>query len=587
MDKNLFYAVLLTTVVILLFSSPFYQKRFGNPAPVKPQTETAAPESTRTKNIEKPPIMKDTAVQAPSEQQPVSSAEKANPDTSASAQIEQINPPAAAHDITLENGDVMIVLTTQGGVLTSADMKKYPGPLPRTHAQLITAGETWYAGKVTDGKEAINFDAIRFIPTNVSLNHLVLTAQLNGERTIQREYTLSPNGFTMNAKTTLGGAWKDPDVQLAWHGPINRTEPVFRQIRIWPFSMFIQDELNIYSKITYKGQGDRVIDDSGKLSQKRIYSKEGIQNIEPKKDSGGKDVFTGELDWYSVKNKYFMGAAIPEQRERWKARAEYSMTSNGRWYDFSLSKKVSDGSTNVDMYIGPQSYDILKSYDRDLAQTIDLSWKYLRPIAIVFLWTFKKLHAVIPNWGLVLIVFSVIIKLVLYPLTKSSMNSMKKMAALQPQIQALKEKHKNNPQKVQQATMALYKENGVNPFGSCLPLLLQMPVFFALYPVVGKAIELRQAMFIPHWIDDLSRPDPFFILPVAMGISMFFQSKTTMTDPNQKAMLYMMPVMMVILFANFSAGLTLYWLMFNIFSYMQQEMPAIIRFYQKTVKKTS
>ena len=135
--------------------------------------------------------------------------------------------------------------------------------------------------------------------------------------------------------------------------------------------------------------------------------------------------------------------------------------------------------------------------------------------------------------------------------------------------------------------MELYKANGVNPFGSCLPLLLQMPVFFALYPVVGRAIELRQAMFIPHWIDDLSRPDPYFILPIAMGISMFFQSKTTMNDPNQKAMLYMMPVMMVILFANFSAGLTLYWLMFTIFSYMQQEMPAIIRFYQKTVRKTA
>jgi YidC/Oxa1 family membrane protein insertase len=239
------------------------------------------------------------------------------------------------------------------------------------------------------------------------------------------------------------------------------------------------------------------------------------------------------------------------------------------------------------MFIGPQSYEILKGYDRDLAQSLDLSWKYLRPIAILFLWIFKKLHAVIFNWGLVLIAFSIIIKLVLYPLTKSSMNSMKKMAALGPQIQALKEKHKNNPQKAQQATMELYKANGVNPFGSCLPLLLQMPVFFALYPVVGRAIELRQAMFIPHWIDDLSRPDPYFILPIAMGISMFFQSKTTMNDPNQKAMLYMMPVMMVILFANFSAGLTLYWLMFNIFSYMQQEMPAIIRFYQKTVRKTA
>ena len=120
--------------------------------------------------------------------------------------------------------------------------------------------------------------------------------------------------------------------------------------------------------------------------------------------------------------------------------------------------------------------------------------------------------------------------------------------------------------------MELYKKEGVNPFSGCLPMLFQMPVFFALYPVVGRAFELRQAMFIPHWIEDLSRPDPYYILPVAMGISMFLQSKQTMKDPNQKAMLYVMPVMMVFLFANFSAGLTLYWFLFNVMSFMQQKI---------------
>ena len=149
---------------------------------------------------------------------------------------------------------------------------------------------------------------------------------------------------------------------------------------------------------------------------------------------------------------------------------------------------------------------------------------------------------------------------------------MRKMSSLQPQINELKEKHKNNAQKLHQATMELYKKEGVNPFSGCLPMLFQMPVFFALYPVVGRAFELRQAMFIPHWIEDLSRPDPYYILPVAMGISMFLQSKQTMKDPNQKAMLYVMPVMMVFLFANFSAGLTLYWFLFNVMSFMQQKI---------------
>jgi len=148
---------------------------------------------------------------------------------------------------------------------------------------------------------------------------------------------------------------------------------------------------------------------------------------------------------------------------------------------------------------------------------------------------------------------------------------MKKMSVLQPKINELKEKYKNNKQKLHQATMELYKKEGINPLGGCLPTLLQMPVFFALYPVVGRAFELRQAMFIPYWIEDLSCPDPYYILPIAMGISMFFQSKTTMKDPNQKAMLYMMPVMMVVLFANFSSGLTLYWFLFNVLTYAQQK----------------
>ena len=147
---------------------------------------------------------------------------------------------------------------------------------------------------------------------------------------------------------------------------------------------------------------------------------------------------------------------------------------------------------------------------------------------------------------------------------------MHKMSSLQPQINEIREKHKNNSQKQHLEMMALYKREGINPFGGCLPMLLQMPVFFALYPVVGRAFELRKALFIPHWIDDLSRPDPYYILPVAMGISMFFQSKATMKDPNQKAMLYIMPFMMVILFANFSSGLTLYWFMFNIMTSIQQ-----------------
>ena len=266
-----------------------------------------------------------------------------------------------------------------------------------------------------------------------------------------------------------------------------------------------------------------------------------------------------------------MTAAIPKEKMRWSASAEYSVQADRKWYDFTISKRLSDGLADMDIYIGPISYDTLKEHGANLTEIMELSWKFIRPISIAFLWLFKKLHSFISNWGLVIIVFSIIIKIVLYPLSHKSFASMRKMSALQPQINVLRDKYKNNQQKLHQATMELYRKEGVNPFSGCLPMLLQMPVFFALYPVVGRAFELRQAMFIPHWIEDLSRPDPFYILPVALGISMFLQSKTTMKDPNQKAMLYIMPVMMVFLFANFSAGLTLYWFLFNVMSFMQQK----------------
>ena len=149
---------------------------------------------------------------------------------------------------------------------------------------------------------------------------------------------------------------------------------------------------------------------------------------------------------------------------------------------------------------------------------------------------------------------------------------MHKMSSLQPKITELREKYKNNAQKQHTEIMGLYKSEGINPLGGCLPMLFQMPVFFALYPVIGRAFELRKALFIPHWIEDLSRPDPYYILPVSMGISMFLQMKTTTKDPNQKAMLYVMPVMMVFMFSNFSAGLTLYWFMFNVMTFVQQKL---------------
>ena len=198
----------------------------------------------------------------------------------------------------------------------------------------------------------------------------------------------------------------------------------------------------------------------------------------------------------------------------------------------------------------------------------------VRPIAeYVLLPLFNFLHNFIPNYGFVIVVFSLIIKLVLYPLTKQSFQSMKKMQMLQPKIAELKEKYPDDKEKVSKETMKLYSTYGVNPAGGCLPMVLQMPIFIALWGLFKTAIELRQQPFI-LWIHDLSSPDiilnlgvklPLFGiseisgLAILMGITTFFQQKMSVKDPNQKALVYVMPVMLTLMFMSFPSGLNLYY----------------------------
>jgi YidC/Oxa1 family membrane protein insertase len=243
-------------------------------------------------------------------------------------------------------------------------------------------------------------------------------------------------------------------------------------------------------------------------------------------------------------------------------------------------------TAHVRVYIGPLAYDIVKGYNRGLEETMSLGAAWIiRPITeYVMIPLFEFLRMLIPNYGLVIIVFSIIIKVALHPLTRSSMRSMKKMQALTPLMNEIREKHKDDPQKMNQQIMNLYKEYGVNPAAGCLPLLLQMPILFALYAVFRSSIELRQASFV-GWITDLSIPDsivklpmaiPFFGitevsgLAVAMGVTMFLQQKMSVTDPRQKAMVWMMPILMTLIFNSLPSGLNLYYFVFNVLSIGQQ-----------------
>jgi YidC/Oxa1 family membrane protein insertase len=264
--------------------------------------------------------------------------------------------------------------------------------------------------------------------------------------------------------------------------------------------------------------------------------------------------------------------------------------NNGLKKNFALALKMplmtGSGRTRVTVYLGPLDFDIVKGYKRGLEQIMSLGSAWIiRPISeYVMIPLFQFLHMFIPNYGWVIIAFSIIIKLALQPLTRTSMKSMKRMQALTPMMTEIREKFKDDPNKQNQQIMNLYKEYGVNPAAGCLPMLLQMPILFALYAVFRSSIGLRQSAFM-FWIGDLSIPDtvlrlPFTIplfgitdvsgLALAMGITMFLQQKMTVTDPRQKAMVWMMPVLMTLMFNSLPSGLNLYYFVFNLLAIGQQ-----------------
>jgi YidC/Oxa1 family membrane protein insertase len=222
-------------------------------------------------------------------------------------------------------------------------------------------------------------------------------------------------------------------------------------------------------------------------------------------------------------------------------------------------------------YAGPKSIDQLQAIDPVMAEVVDLG--FFAPIGKVLLVVMKAFHGVIGNWGLSIILLTLLVRLIVMPFNITSYKSMKRMQAIQPKLQSIRERYKEDPTALNRETMAVMREEKVNPIGSCLPMLLQMPVFFALYRVLGQSIELYQAPFV-GWIHDLSLKDPFYVLPVLMGITMFAQQKMTPTtmDPAQAKILQFMPLVFAFFTLSLPSGLTLYIFTSTLFAVLQQQL---------------
>jgi len=335
--------------------------------------------------------------------------------------------------------------------------------------------------------------------------------------------------------------------------------------------------------------------DDNMYNQVYLYTGDELAKIEAEESGISTQNFTGRVDWVINRSKYFLIGFIPKEKSNFceavsiKSEGKQKEKILERKYSFVYDIKVSEKeSIQFKIYAGPLDHRILNKYSANIDLVVmNNGWyeRIFRPISLLILPVLEWLYKYIPNYGIVIIIFSLLVKIVLHPLTKKSYESMKEMQVIQPLMNEVREKFKNDPQRMNKEMMALYKEYGINPLGGCLPVLLQMPLLFALFNVFKSTIQLRGALFIPGWISDLSRSENLFsipfnipmygneinILPILMSISMIFQSKMTMTDPKQKAMVYMMPVMMLLFFNSFPSGLNLYYTAFNVFTILQQK----------------
>jgi len=375
---------------------------------------------------------------------------------------------------------------------------------------------------------------------------------------IIKHYRFYPDNYHFDLELELVNADKlgfERDYQILWDTPLDVTEPQ------------IEDDYNEMNAVALMAGSRVMLDDydDGRLDQS----------------------FDGQTSWAGVRSKYFTSVIIPKNRfaERVFAKgqkmkvATTSGTVEGREVIVGLTFPMEGMSSFTDsftVFVGPLDYQLMSDYDVELEDMLGIGttpfigW-IIKPFAWAIIWLLPFMYNIIPNYGLVIIIFALLVKIITLPLSMKSFKSMQAMKDLQPKIEELKKKHKNNPQAMNQEMMKMYKSHGVNPLSGCLPIIPQMPLFFALFSVFRSTILLRDAPFV-WFISDLSRgassfTDPYIILVVIMVAAQFISQKFTMASTQQnKIFLYIMPLFMGFIFYKFAAGLVLYWTCFSIFS---------------------
>jgi YidC/Oxa1 family membrane protein insertase len=547
MDKNIIFAFLISTVVIILYYLVF---------PPAPKSPSPQPTATTTQSVDPSPQQVSKPVSKP--QQIITA--KGN-----------------GRIIVLESDLFEAKINTQGAVLESFILKNYNHSSKPRIDLVKTVWNTILGRKNPNrvyepGKKVQMINPAHLqtdkIPWDFSLQEgesllftteaesgkiqgqekVLLVAQTEQGVVVEKTFLFDAKNYLVKTNISVFNSSTaripvEPSFIIGSGGELNETDYQAKPPR---FAIYYDKDLDIY--------------DGGDLQKNNAW-----QNF----------------DWIGMMDVYFI-QALKTTSENW----EVSLKASNQFFrespvivpflELLSSKRVLDAGekwqTDFEIFIGPKEKNQMTLFSNTLEQSLDLNFDFIgQPMLIALRWFYNF----IPNWGVAIIFLTILVRLIIFPLTYKGMKSMKRMSAMGPKIQALKAKHGNNKEKLNKEMMEIYKKQKINPLGGCLPLLLQIPIFIALYSALIPAIELRHSKFI-FWITDLSQSDFIYVLPVLMGVSMYLQQKLAPVaanmDPTQQKIFKWLPVLMTFFFLSFPAGLVLYWLTSNIISIGQQQI---------------
>ena len=469
--------------------------------------------------------------------------------TSAAASV-ALTQSAQVRDITIENDVYSTVISTRNGAIKKFVLKKYKDVAGAGGKEIVLfdhSGQLGYTlassypGFLSDSDTNFIANTDRLTLTGAESKTLELTSTTSSGIVIKNTYTFTGNNYPISLEQSVVN---------------NSSQAVSGQIQLnllHPVAKPKNDDgrFEVYGPTTLSAAGvvfDAVAD---------------FAKSEKTYDKG--------LKWSGFGDKYFLSAII--------AKGTGISTVTLKEQNGILNQKFSSQKTDVNpgqmvnfssnLFFGPKDIDILKSQSVELEGAIDLGW--FSALAKPLLHSLKLFYRYVHNYGIAIILITLILKILFFPLTHKSYKSMKEMQKIQPKMQELKDKFKDDRDGLNRAVMELYKTHKVNPLGGCLPMIVQIPVFFGLYKALMFSIELRHAPFF-FWLQDLSAKDPYYVTPIIMGATMFIQQKMTPTnmDPVQAKMMLALPVVFTFMFLNFPSGLVLYWLVNNILTIAQQ-----------------